>query len=80
MPDEAREVVFPTGIQVNLTRQAPGAAAPAHQPERPAIQPHLTTAEKQETEGTLTSESVELAQQAQHARIPEQGPNLLEKG
>ncbi len=80
MPDESREVVFPTGIQVNLTRQAAGGAAPAHQPERPADQPHLTTAEKQKTEGTLRSEAVEIGQQAQHARIPEQGPNLLENG
>lgn len=71
MPDEAREVVFPAGIEVRVAQDGGTTAAAEEEPAAAAVEPEARA------EGDLTSESVEIEQQAQRARTPEAGPNLL---
>ncbi|MCB1019534.1 MAG: mechanosensitive ion channel [Acidobacteria bacterium] len=70
MPDEAREVVFPSGVPVRMVTDTPGP-----QPQVSAAPP----ADAHEAEGSLASETEEIAEQAQRARAPEGGPNLLNR-
>ncbi|MEZ5361253.1 MAG: mechanosensitive ion channel family protein [Bryobacterales bacterium] len=72
MPDEAREVVFPSGVPVHMVTDTPG---PQPQPQVSAAPP----ADAHEAEGSLASETEEIAEQAQRARAPEGGPNLLNR-
>ncbi len=72
MPDEAREVVFPSGVPVRMVEQKPPEPAPVRQPE-----PIAAPVDTQEAEGDLTSEAEEIEQQALRSRKPEGGPNLL---
>lgn len=83
MPDEAREVVFPAGVPIELSvdgarqlqaitdRQAPG-RAPAE--KLPQAEPeHAVTA----AEGGLESDAECIEEQARNARTPEEGSELL---
>lgn len=75
MPDEAREVVFPAGVPVRMVESPgpdEGEPAPAARPPEPA-----ETEEPEAAEGDLTTEAVEIAQQARRARTPEGGENLI---
>lgn len=72
MPDEAREVVFPAGVPVRMVEAAPPSEKPTVAVPAPAVETELT-------EGDLTSEAVEIEQQAEQARKPEGGPNLLKE-
>ena len=74
MPDEAREVVFPAGVPVRMVEEPPRPAPPPA-PERTPSAPASA-----KTEGNLESEAKEIEQQAQRARTPEGGPNLLSGG
>jgi len=74
MPDEAREVVFPAGVPVQMIESGSAAAGPSP--------PHGKSKRTQpidvsEAEGSLQSEAVEIEEQARKARVPEQGTNLL---
>jgi small conductance mechanosensitive channel len=77
MPDEAREVVFPQGVPVHSVAE-PSPGAPTETAR------HMGTAEgaegdvAQPAEGNLASEAGEIERQAQQARRPEGGVNLLE--
>lgn len=76
MPDDAREVIFPDGVPVRMV-PAPEGEPPPDRRRRPpprAEPSAVTTA----AEGDLTSEREELREQARRARVPEEGPNLLE--
>ncbi len=73
MPDEAREVVFPQGISVQVTRE------PRRQDAAAAQAPRAPEQGVQAAEGDLTSESQEIEEQARRARKPEGGANLLEE-
>jgi small-conductance mechanosensitive channel len=70
MPDEAREVVFPSGVPVRMVEAGPTPARPER--EGPKAPVEVGT-----TEGDLTSEAVEIEQQAERSRKPEGGANLL---
>lgn len=79
MPDEAREVIFPRGVPVQLLDASPQGTQAA-----PAIAPSLdNSAETREqstvAEDGLGSEKAALEEQARLARKPEGGINLLEQ-
>ena len=74
MPDEAREVVFPAGVPVQMIESGSAAAGPSS----PAAKSKRTQPiDVSEAEGSLQSEAVEIEEQARKARVPEQGTNLL---
>lgn len=76
MPDEAREVVFPGGVPVRMIEEKGEIAA-----DDGAKQVRLAPpAGGRPGEGDLASEAADIAQQAQRARNPEGGPNLLQSG
>lgn len=77
MPDEAREVVFPSGVPVRMTggdaslSEAEETIAP---PQKPASGPEPAASD---AEGGLHSEAEEILSQAAASRSPEEGTNLL---
>lgn len=72
MPDEAREMIFPKGVQVELLRDGP--------PDKTAPQRRSESAEvSTKAEAGLQSDADEMGQQARLARQPEEGENLLER-
>lgn len=81
LPDESREVVFPDGVSVRIVErlgqsQGPepdGAVTQRSKKTRPSEpEPAASSAE-----GDLTSEAVEIEQQASTSRMPEAGENLI---
>jgi len=81
MPDEAREVIFPNGVPVEIIERSheheQGTKGRSKR-ERPALvnQPSpLTT----DAEGGLTSEDEQIKEQARTSRVPEENTNLLEE-
>jgi small-conductance mechanosensitive channel len=76
MPDEAREVVFPSGVPVRMLEARPEADRDGRHAEMPstsfAPDPVSTAAE-----GNLDSDTAGLQDQARRARPPEEGVNLL---
>lgn len=74
MPDEAREVVFPGGVPVQMLKEEeqPGVPSPPPADSEDAAE---TVAE---AEGDLASEAEEIEAQAKQARQPEGGHDLLE--
>jgi small-conductance mechanosensitive channel len=91
MPDEAREVVFPKGVPVQLlsggetesatldaarARRPAGDAKTDGRPEAPATAGE-SDASASTAEGGLVSDAAEIKRQAAEARAPEGGANLL---
>jgi small-conductance mechanosensitive channel len=78
MPDEAREVIFPQGVPVQMVEQeAPQQPAMREKDEPPvSIEPDRV---KVSGEGDFVSEEALLKKQARKARIPEEGADLLEE-
>jgi small conductance mechanosensitive channel len=77
MPDEAREVIFPEGLPIVQDKQERidgTRAAERKSTTSLSAEPVSTSAE-----GDLRSSEREIRQQAEHARIPEDGNNLLEE-
>jgi hypothetical protein len=76
IPDESREIIFPRGVPVQISRDEPhrtarGRLSTATQPEPAETAPAATRAE-----GGLSSEAKEIEDQARQARKME-GGNLL---
>lgn len=79
MPDEAREVVFPSGVPVMMvseTEPAKGAKAEEQVSVAPSGRAEGEP-ESTESEGDLTSEATDIKLQADNARKPEGGEDLL---
>ena len=77
MPDEAREMIFPQGVPVEILRDSETSDI-SH--PMPSLKPHVS--QELETvstsaEGGLTSEAQEIETQARLSRTPESGENLL---
>ena len=74
MPDEAREVVFPAGVPVQMISED------LQQPQQRAKAEDSgdTDSEAHKAEGNLANEASEIDAQARSARLPESGSNLLE--
>lgn len=77
MPDEAREVVFPRGVPVEMVGHAPSPTATSLRSKRPG-EGDDDRRSAGTGEGDLSSEADEIARQARSARKPEGGTNLLE--
>ena len=75
MPDEAREVVFPSGVPVRMVE---GDSVQADRPDNDLQGADDDEAAAHSAEGNLTSEADEIEQQAQRSRAPEAGEDLLE--
>lgn len=73
MPDEAREVVFPSDVPVRIL---PEAAARESKPRE--RRPRESDSVSHPAEGELESEAVDIREQAARSRAPEAGVNLLE--
>ena len=81
MPDEAREVVFPAGVPVQMISDAPQAAeAPGgyDRSDSDRADPDGEESETHAAEGNLAAEANEIEKQARQARPPEDGSNLLD--
>lgn len=79
MPDEARELIFPQGVPVQLVPIDAEQDTPAVRPTGQPAQPQPLEAETVATsaEGGLRSEAEEIESQARQSRTPEAGANLL---
>ncbi len=76
MPDEAREVIFPDGISVQMVDSISGPATIKEEKKPlPGAVPETVT---NEAEGDLISEEQQLREQAKASRIPEEGSSILE--
>jgi small conductance mechanosensitive channel len=78
MPDEARELIFPAAVPIQLL-EADGAPLTGAAPRRrdaPQAAAEPATAST-DAEGGLRSEAEEIEGQARHSRTPEDGENLL---
>lgn len=76
MPDEVREVIFPRGIPVHLLHDSPESAPINGQ----TLSTTTTNVKEQvavEAEGGLNTENEQLQEQADRARSPDVGENLL---
>ena len=78
MPDEAREIIFPSGVPVHISQSsAAGAEAePVQKTPPPRTDNEQVTTE---AEGSLESEELQLRDQARMSRTPEQGESLLQE-
>jgi len=75
MPDEAREVVFPSGVPVRMVE---GGAVQPDRTDRETGIAEEDEAAAHSAEGDLSSEADEIEQQARQSRAPEAGQDLLE--
>jgi small conductance mechanosensitive channel len=73
MPDEAREVVFPSGVPVTIEKMDEPSATRRKQDTKV----DEDDAPVHQAEGGLTNDDEELEKQARDARLPEGGENLL---
>lgn len=76
MPDEAREIIFPGGVPVQISQAAEESkgAEPKRKKPLPASDNQQVTTK---AEGSLESEAVQLRDQARMSRTPEEGESLL---
>lgn len=72
MPDESREVIFPSGVPVHMVDAPP---EPAREPERRTIDERDAAASG--AEGNLDSDADEIRRQARTSRRPEEGADML---
>ncbi len=78
MPDEAREIVFPRGVPVRLSREeVPLEEAPPAEIRRAELEAEPEEPVATAAEGALESEEGKIREQARTARVPEEGEDLL---
>ncbi|MCP4864719.1 MAG: mechanosensitive ion channel family protein [Alteromonas sp.] len=78
MPDDAREVIFPQGVpvtMVNNQEQVSDNKEPVKQ--SPASEPASGPEKSQAAHDDVSSENDDIRRQAEEARAPEQGANIL---
>jgi len=76
MPDEARELIFPQGVPVEMVQVDGDLRVPATQ-TREMPHPVESASVSTSAEGDLRSEAGAIESQARHSRSPEAGENLL---
>ena len=78
LPDEAREILFPHGVPVQLTRSGATNVKDGHirtfEESKPPADLELDSSE---SEDNLASDAEDIKAQARTSRLPEQGENLL---
>lgn len=81
MPDEAREVIFPQGVPVNMLANTDEDAGRPQEGSTEVVQDRAARSAagqlSTEAEGDLDSERDDLERQAESARDPEEGSNVL---
>jgi len=75
MPDEVREVIFPKGVPVQMIQDVLDSPKEERRTELSAESPNENVAV--EAEGGLETEARQIEAQANNARMPEAGANLL---
>ena len=80
MPDEAREMIFPQGVPVELIGEKDFGKLPASNPHpvQHSAEPELTSTSTK-AEANLTSEAKEIKEQARESWQPGDGENLLQE-
>ncbi len=76
-PDDAREIIFPQGVPVLTGDAATKAATTTAAPTRPVDLAVEDAVVEHDDEGGLASDAPVLQEQAESARTPEEGENLL---
>ncbi len=78
LPDEAREVVFPQPVPVQMLES--GSQENQHEPSAVQQPRHLLEDDTQvsESEGGLRNEAEDIRKQARASRLPEEGEDILE--
>ena len=78
MPAEAREMLFPEGIQVRMIEvEEDGREAAARSGAKPQAAGESASVST-DAEGDLRSDAGEIEEQARRSRTPEEGENLLD--
>lgn len=75
MPDEAREVIFPRGVPIQIVSDQKGAANPPA--PKPGIRRDIAV-QAHTAEGDLTTDAQEIKEQVRRSRTPEGESNLLQ--
>ena len=76
MPDEAREMIFPQGLPVEMIQSEAGTSSVTTKAEG-STPPIESDSVSTTAEGGLSSEAEEIESQARQSRTPESGENLL---
>ena len=76
LPDEAREVIFPKGVPVQMLESSVS-QKPIQDPTLPVDTKGASEEISTQSEGSLTSEAIEIEEQAKNSRQLESGENLL---
>ncbi len=82
MPDEAREIIFPSGVPVQISQssaQEPAVEKAREQPRKMVLPRNDSQQVTTEAEGSLESEELQLRGQARMSRNPEEGESLLKE-
>ncbi len=77
MPDEAREMVFPQGVPVQLTKEDSSISSIKESTITTETQPSDDSKIATSAEGQLQSNDEEIQEQARRSRSPEEGEDLL---
>ncbi|AEP31610.1 mechanosensitive ion channel family protein [Brumicola nitratireducens] len=79
MPDDAREIIFPEGITINRDADNRGASSAKSAPHNNSIKQQSDTNSRDSAshDEDLTSDNDDIRKQADQARAPEQGDNIL---
>ena len=78
MPDDAREVIFPQGVPVTMVnnQEQVSEQKEAIQPS-PVSEPQSEAIKRSAAHDDVSSENDDIRRQAEEARAPEQGANIL---
>ena len=78
MPDDAREVIFPQGVPVTMVNNQEQVSDNKEPVKRsPASKPPSAPEKSQTAHDDVSSENDDIRRQAEEARAPEQGANIL---
>ena len=78
MPDEAREMIFPNGVPVQVINEKSETSTTVQSNvQKSTTPPNESSNVSTSAEGNLSSEAEEIQSQAQNSRSPESGENLL---
>lgn len=77
MPDEAREMLFPEGIQVRMIEAKENGQEVAPMPRTKPQTAEESASVSTDAEDGLSSDAGEIEEQARRSRTPEEGEDLL---
>lgn len=77
MPDESREMLFPEGVQVRMIAAGEDGQEVAARPRAKLPAAEESTSVSTDAEDGLSSDALEIEEQARRSRTPEEGEDLL---